>query len=493
MKKYILLASRVGAYIIDYILFFVLVYIVGRHGTLWYLLCLVCFFMYRYLMTGFLGYTVGMKLLKLTLNKFDLRICFVRETARFASAFYFIGYIYGIFDSMGRTFHDIAAGTYVKYNDTQPVEVTDPFIIKPIIFVLLIISVVKWSTSFILNDIGGIGLEKVCSSDEYFQSFEGDNLISYSQEELYLNTIGRRYTAVMDFNNKPTLVKISNKLKYTEVYKLNIKGTKLIGEFAFKVNIPLQFICSGSFRNKLDLCGISPMKDIILLDSGGHTIGSSRVSLQNILSLKAGDIDGDGRAEIVVLGRNGDFQIFKYLSGKLSTIYNGKIGEDIIPLGLYVDKGLNILAKGDGKSRLYTYVYNGSGFKFTSEKYIDVKDVCNLSLLDGNLIVSNISRNSMMFRVGNTQSFEVYSLGSKVKRLYNFGKRPSRRYAFLVRNLEDVYDLNGDGQKEIVVKAVGKEDVMGNGYVVEVYKVSEAGLRVNRVLTWVENVLSFKL
>lgn len=493
MKKYILLASRIGSYIIDYILFMIVTYFLGKMGVYGYLLSLIIFFVYRYLMTAFFGATIGMIALKLTLDEFDKKRCLKREVFRFASAFYFIGYFYGIFDSLGRTFHDIASGTFVRYRDSKPREIIETFWVKIIIYIIFVISVTKWTTSFILNDIGNIGLKKICSSEEYFQSFDGDNLISYSQQELYLNTLGRKYIAVVDFGDKPSLVRIANKLKYTEVYKLNINNSKLTGEYAYKVNLPLQFICSGVFKDKLELCGISPNKDMVILDDKGSILGRSKVKLQKVLTVKCGDINNDGKAEIVVLGRNGDIEVFDYINENLTSIYNRKIGEDIIPQAFYIDKDIVVAAKGDNKSILYTYKFGENGFVYRDRKSINVSEISNINKANNDFILSNIYRNNMIFRVGNIQRFEMYAMTNKIKKLYNFGNRPARRYAYLVRNLEGVYDINNDGQKEIVLKAVGKEDVMGHGYVVEIYRFSKAGLVLNRVLTWINGVMSFKM
>lgn len=107
-------------------------------------------------------------------------------------------------------------------------------------------------SSFVINDIGNIGLSKYLTSDDYFQSFEGDNLVSLSQDELYLKTVGRRYVAIVEENGKKIIYRISNKLKYTEFYRLNQKNNELVGEYRFKVDVPIQFIEGGYFVNKSD-------------------------------------------------------------------------------------------------------------------------------------------------------------------------------------------------------------------------------------------------
>lgn len=489
MKKYILLASRVASYAIDYIIFLGIVYLVGKNSVLWYLLVLGIFFTYRFFMTAFYGGTLGMILLKLTLDSYGFKKCLKREIMRFASAFYYIGYFYGIFDSMGRTFHDISANTFVRHREEKIKVTMEPFILKYIIYCILVISIIKWGSSFVLNDIGGIGLKKICTSEEYYQSFDGDNLISYSQQELYLNTLGRKYTAIVDFGNKPYLIRISNKLKYTEIYKLKINSSKISGEYAYKIGVPLQFICSGVFRSKLELCGISPNKQIVLLDEYGKTIGENWVSLTKVLSLKCGDLDKDGKAEMVVLGSNGDLEIFKYENGSLKVIYNKKIGEDILPEALYIDKGIIIATKAKGKSLIYIFNYKNNEFTLNKKETIKVTEISNMNKIANNLIISNINRSNMIFGVGNTQRLEIYSGSSKLKKLYNFGERPNRKYSYLIRNLEGVYDIDGDGVEELMLKAVGKGDVMGSRYVVEIYKFSKTGLKVNRILTWLQNIL----
>ena len=489
MKKYILIASRIGSYALDYVIFLILMYLIGKTSVMWYLLVLVLFFIYRYITTAIYGGTLGMMLLSLTLDSYSFRICFKREVLRFASAFYYIGYIYGVFDSMGRTFHDIGANTFVRYRSSKAKVTMEPFVLKYIIYVLLIISITKWSASFILNDIGGIGLKKICTSEEYTQSFDGDNLISYTQQELYLNTLGRKYTAIVDFGKKPFLIRISNKLTYTEIYKLKINSTQINSEYAYKIGIPLQFICSGIFRSKMELCGISPNKKIVVVDEYGDLIGENVVNIPKVISLKCGDIDNDGKSELVALGRNGEIEIFKYENRDLNAIYNGRIQEDILPQAFYIDKGIIVATKSKGRSLIYSYSYKNNKFLLTSKKSIKEAEISNMTKIDSMIVVSNINRSNVILGVGNTQKLECYGGTAGLKRIYNFGDRPSRGYSYLIRNLEGVYDIDGDGTEELILKAVEKGDAMGGKYVVEIYKFNKIGLRLNRVLTWISGVL----
>ncbi|WDC85053.1 hypothetical protein PL321_05915 [Caloramator sp. mosi_1] len=87
----------------------------------------------------------------------------------------------------------------------------------------------------------------------------------------------------------------------------------------------------------------------------------------------------------------------------------------------------------------------------------------------------------MMFKVGNIQVFEVLNNNFRIK--YNFGKRPARRYSYMVRIVEEVCDIDGDGRDEIVVKSIGKDDVMGHSYRIEVYKQNKYLLMINRILS----------
>ncbi|EYE89853.1 hypothetical protein Q428_00105 [Fervidicella metallireducens AeB] len=198
-----------------------------------------------------------MKILKLRLKSFDKRICLKREIYRFASSFFYIGYLYALIDGNGRTFHDILSDTAVVIKDGEIKKDEKEKYVKIVAVILLIISTTKWTADFILNDIGFIGLKKKYISDLYFQSFEGDKLISLSQDELYMKTLGRKYTAVVDIDNKPSLIRISNKLKYSEVYKLNLRDSKIVGEYIYKIDLPIQYLCSGVFKETRDMCGIS--------------------------------------------------------------------------------------------------------------------------------------------------------------------------------------------------------------------------------------------
>lgn len=495
MKKYILLVSRMGAYLIDYIPFYILLYFIANNGVMGYLICLIALFFYRYITTALWGSTIGMRALKLKLDRFGFKICLKREIIRFASVFFYVGYIYAIFDHRGRTFHDISARVVVKYEESKKSQkssgedIRTSFLIRAIIYVILVISILKWGTNFVLNDIGGIGLKKICSSEKYFQSFEGDSLLSLNQKELYMRTLGRKYTSIIDIGNKPYIIKISNKIKHTEVYRLNIKGSRMIGEYMYKIGMPIQYICSGTFRNKIELCGISPQKEIILVDENGEIFGQSKVNLENLLSLKCGDIDEDGKDETVILGSNGDVEIYKYEDGKLQVIYNGKIGEDITPEAFYIDKGIVVLAEGDGKAILYYYKFDNGSFKFKSKRYFVKKEISSMIKIDNNLLVSNINRNNMLLKFSNIQTLELYKVSSKIKRLYNLGDRKGATYAYTVKNLEGICDIDNDGTEEIILKSVDKEDVMGQGYRVEIYRFNAFGLFVNRILSWIEGIL----
>lgn len=487
--KYIFIASRVGAFLIDYIPFYILVYSLSKYGVGGYAAALIFLFSYRYITSAYFGATPGMMILKLKLKNYDYKICLKREIYRFASSFFWIGYIIGLFWPNNRTLHDIMSGTYVVYSDKDEDKGVKNKYIIILANILLIISVLRWTSSFILNDIGLIGLKKAFYSDEYYQSFDGDNLTSMSQDELYMKTLGRKYTTLVEINKKNELIRISNKLTYVEVYRLYLEGNRIRGDYLYKIDMPVQYICSGNFRGRLEMCGLSPKNDLVLIDEKGSVYGKGRVNLKSVLTLMCGDIDSDNQDEAVILGRGGDVEIFKLTGGSLSRIYKGKIGEDIIPQSFYISKGITVFGKAYEKTVVYKYDFKNNKFIFKGEKYIKAKNVSFASKLDGSFIISHVYRNNMMFTIGNIQALEVYDADRSPKKKYNFGQRPGRRYGYMVRALEGVCDIDGDNKEEILIKAVGKDDVMGQGYVVEIYKPQPGLLRVNRVLTIISGIL----
>ncbi|TDT50559.1 RDD family protein [Fonticella tunisiensis] len=491
--NYMLIVSRLAAFIVDYIIFSIIYLFFDLLGVWGYLISLLIFFLYRYITTALFGATIGMMLLRVKLVKYDFAICLKREIYRFASSLFYIGYIYGLFDKGLQTFHDNASGTCVVFNNPEKNKKADNVSVNRIVYIistiLLVLSSLRWISYFMLNDIGLIGLHKIYTSSEYFQSFEGDNLLSLSQDELYMKTLGRKYLAIIDIEGKQSLIRISNKLKYTEVYRLNPVGKELIGQFIYRVNMPIQFICSGTFKKGMDLCGISPQNKIILVDGSGSVYAEGQVSLSNILTLRCGDIDKDGIDEAVVLGRGGDVEVFKFHEEKLSKVYSGKIGEDIIPRSFYVDNGIAVVGDGDKKKLLYFYDFNGSKFIFKGKRDFNVREVSSISKIDKGVIVSHVFRNNMTFKKGNIQLLEVYDIKNGMRRIYNFGSRPGRRYSYYVRTLEDVIDINGDGEDEVILKAVGRDDVMGQGYFVEIYQMRGPGLMLNRIFSKIEEIL----
>jgi uncharacterized RDD family membrane protein YckC len=519
MKKLILLISRIGAYAFDYLLYFGVAFLLGRYGVWGYLASLVLFFLYRYFMTAIMGKTLGMHLLKLILDRYGWTICLKREIARFASAFYFLGYIYAIFEKNGRTFHDIFSDTLVEYEvpnktiektvntvanatlgKTDAKTVKKQYrIIKAIGCIILVVSIAKWMAGFILNDIGDIGLKRTAISKEYYQSFDGDNLISLSQQELYLRTLGRRYTTIVDIDGKPTLIRLSNKQKYSEIYRMDIVGSAIKGKFLYKSAIPIQYICSGKFRGRdsnsevVELCGISPQKQIVLIDENGKIFAQAKANISNIISAKSGDIDKDGDAEIILLSRNGEIEIVKYLSGKLKSVFNNKISDDVKVEAFYLNNGITIVSSEDKGSMLYDYFFSKSGFLLNTEKYINITEIGQVEKFDGNILISYIRRNNMTFKVGSIQRFELYENGNTIKRIANFGERPSKGYNFKVRNLEEVVDIDGDGEKELIIKSVNKDDVMGQKYRLEIYKINEFMLKINEILTKIEGIVHWNI
>ena len=490
--NYILIISRFAAFLLDYIVLYGSLYFLSRYSTTGYVIALVIFFLYRYLTTAILGATVGMLLLKIRLISYSHRICLKREIYRFASALFFLGYIYALFNKKHQTFHDNASGTYVvfsKSKDEGKEKLEKKRFVTMMSTLLLAISATRWLSFMVLNDFGLIGLKRVYESEQYYQSFEGDNLLSISQDELYMKTLGRKYITVVDMEGKPTLIRISNKLKYTEIYKLNLSGDKIIGDYIYTVNMPILFVCSGNFRGKVDMCGVSPQNKVVLVDEKGNIYGEGQSNLGSILTLRCGDIDQDGRDEAVILGRGGDVEIFKLQGDKFQTIYSGKMGEDIIPESFYVDKGMVVVGKSHEKKLLYFYDFKNNKFVFRDKKHFKVDAVSSVAKINEGIIVSHVFRNSMTFKKGRIQLLEIYGIEDGVKRVYNLGKRPGRSYSYMVRTLEDVIDIDGDGTEEIILKAVGKEDVMGQGYIVEIYRESKGWMTLNRVLTKLEDIL----
>jgi len=480
--KIAIIFSRFASFVIDYLLYGIIYYFLLKLGVLGFIIANVILFLYRVLTLTFLGGTFGMKLLKLKIYNNSFKNVLKREFYRIASCFYYLGYLYSFIDKDARCLHDIASSTYVGYEKKD-------FKDKGSIFinVLLVLSLLKFSSAFLLNDVGLIGLKKVASSDEYFQSFEGDNLLSLSSDELYLKTLGRKYTSSIDIKGKRTLIRLSNKLRYSEIYKLNFNKDKIIGDFLYKVDIPLQFINSVNFRGKYELLGVSPMGDLVLIDEKGKIISRYKLKF-DIFMLKCGRLDGDEFDEAVLLDRNGNVQVFKYENG-LKLVYSGKIGEDIIPKCFYIDEGIYIITNASDKNLFYHYKFEDGKFYFVYKKYLKKNGINDIFKFNDGFLASSVYRNNMSLRIGNIQKLEYYDLN--LNRILNFGKRKARLYAFYVRNVEDVVDIDGDGKEEIILKAFGSSDVYGQGYMVEVYKMSKWGIFLNKVLSFLEDFLDF--
>ena len=215
--------SRVAAYFFDIFLLIIFQHLLGNIGLLGYILSLFLFFLYRFVTTALKGVTLGMLIFKLKLKRYNFKICLKREIFRAASHFFYLGYFYALFDPYLRTFHDVMSGTYIEIDKEEKPLKRDRWV-KTIGSIFLVIFILKWTSNFVLNDVGLLGLKKVAESDEYFQSFEGDNIVSLSQEELFMKTMGRKYTALIEVGGEKNLVRISNKQKYTEVYKLIMEG-----------------------------------------------------------------------------------------------------------------------------------------------------------------------------------------------------------------------------------------------------------------------------
>ena len=485
--KYALLASRIAAYIIDCIIYFIFSYFLLKFGAGGYAVALLIFFLYRYITTAAFGATPGMMALKLKLINHSYKSCFLREITRIGAAFFYVGYIYAIFDKDGRAFHDAASDTFVAFASSDKKSISNNKKLKFAVIILTIIVSFRWGISFILNDIGLIGLKKIYTSPVYYQKFDGDDLLSLTQDELYMRTLGRKYVTPVDFDGKPYLVRVSNKINYTEIYKLGLRGDRIIGEYLFKIDIPVQYICSGIFSKTRDLCCVSPKGGVLFVNSSGIVYGRYRSSLSNILTLKCGDIDSDGKDEAVIMDRDGNIEVYNYNGKSMTRIYKGKFGEDIVPQTFYIDKGITAAAKSKEKIILNHYKFSNGKFIYEGSKTLKLESVTTIKKLDDDIIVSHISRNAMMVNRGKIQSLGVYN--NELKRIYNFGERPGRRYDYTVRSLEDVYDIDSDGNTEIILKAVSKNDVMGGTYTIEIYRLNKPALFLNRILTKIESIL----
>jgi len=479
VMKFAVIFSRFASFVIDYILFGIIYYFLLKLGVAGFIIANLIFFAYRVLASTFLDGTIGMRLLRLKIYNNNIKNVVKREIFRIGSAFYYIGYLYAFLDKDGRCLHDIASDTYVGYEKRE----TERGRAVVLIYVLFVVSLLKYSSSFLLNEVGLIGLKKLASSDIYYQSFEGDNLLSLSSDELYLKTLGRKYTAVVDIGGQKSILRLSNKLKYSEIYRLNFNGNRLIGEFLYRIDLPLQYISSVNFRGKRELLGISPMGDIVLIDENGNVVAKNKLTNFDVFMLKCGELDEDGFDEAVLLDRSGNVQIFKYDNG-IKLIYSGKVGEDVIPECFYIDKGIYLVTKANDKNLLYHYTFEGGRFKFQFKKDLKKDGINNIFKYNDGFLVSSIFRNNMSLRMGRIQKLEFYN--KNFKKIYNFGNRRARLYAFYVRNVEDVVDLDGDGSLEILLKAVGSSDVYGQGYIVEIYKPTKLGLFLNRILTLLE-------
>ncbi|MBZ4664424.1 MAG: hypothetical protein JG776_2142 [Caloramator sp.] len=481
MEKLLLIVSRSAAFLIDWTIFIIVYLILSELGAYAYLLSLFALFIYRVFMQAKFGQTLGMMLLKVRLSDYSYKIALKREIFRIASSLFYIGYLYALFDKKLRTLHDISSGVYVDYVDKKREETNINKLIFYISYFLLIVSMLKGTSRFLLDEIGQFGLKKYAISDEYFQSFEGDNLLSLSQEELYLKTVGRRYTAIIDEGGKKVIYRISNKLKYTEVYRLNKSGNEFIGEYKFKVDFPIQFIESINYKGEGSFCAVTPKGELIIFSNWGDIYTKKYIKNKDVVNIKTGDLDKDGLDEIVILNRNADVEIYKVDKGELDLMFFGKIGEDILPSAFMIEDGIIVLSKGENKTNIYKYDFKGGQFVYKFKRQIKRKDITNIFKFDGGYLINNIGRNNMMFKVGNIQIFEVLDTNFKIK--YNFGKRPARRYSYMVRIVEEVCDIDGDGLDELVVKSIGKDDVMGHSYRIEVYKQNKFLLMINRILT----------
>ncbi len=487
MKKMTVI-SRVAAYFFDIALLIIFQHLLGNIGLSGYILSLFLFFLYRFITTALKGATLGMLIFKLKLKRYNFKTCLKREIFRAASHFYYLGYFYVLFDPYLRTFHDVMSGTYIEIDKEEKPLKRDRWV-KAIGSIFLAIFILKWTSNFVLNDAGLLGLKKIAESDEYFQSFEGDNIVSLSQEELFMKTMGRKYTALIEAQGEKALVRISNKQKYTEVYKLIMEDSGLRGEYLYKVDYPLQFICSGKFLNNRDLCGLSPKGELIIANEKGEIYGSEKVEIASPVTMKCGDINGDGRDEIIVMGIGGDAEVFKMGDKTLKKVFLGKFGEDILPETFYIKDGVNVFGKSNKGDILYNYKFKNERFIFNSKRYTKIKGISNVFCTDHGVLVSNVYRNEMMFKRGKIQRLEVYTDDLNYKKVYEFGNRPGRPYAYMVRTLEDAEDIDNDGKTEVVLKTVGKDDVMGQGYIVEIYKFDERLLKLNRFFTEIQRSL----
>lgn len=547
MEKLVYLIARIAAYVIDYLLFWGLLLLLGRYGVAGYSVSLLLFFAYRYVSTAVTGKTIGLLLLGLSLEGFGWRSCFQRELLRFASAYYYIGYGLALVDGHGRTLHDLLSKTQVRFqlkradghningrtmfskqremtpssgskdlehelpalhNENDNIgksKLTDKNsfvqkwlerLSKPVVALLLCLSIPRWLAGFVLDDLGGVGLSKVMESRQYHQSFDGDNLLSLSQNELYLQTLGRRYTAVVELNHKPALLRLANKRDHSEIYLLDLHKQPISGKLLYQVPFSIQFLCSGHFRSEKELCGITPLGRVVLLDQKGQIAAEIDAKTRNIIMVKCGDLDLDGRDELVLLGRSGDLEIIDYddANNQLHALFVGKPGDDISISAFFICDGvLWTLAQNNMGRSLIGYRCNllqNPLFQTYAEYSAKQITVGQLEKIAAGVLLSNVNRNGMTFGVGKLQTLELYRLDhTTLVRQANFGSRPARGYAFKVRTLEEIVDLDGDGNQEMILKAVDKADVMGQDYVLEFYRLDNTRLKLNHFLSKLQQVI----
>lgn len=93
------------------------------------------------------------------------------------------------------------------------------------------------------------------------------------------------------------------------------------------------------------LCN-KPKRELLIIKNDGKVYSRLKINYKDTINLKTGDIDKDGRDEIFVLNRNGEISIYKVIQEKITNIYTGKIGEDIVPFAFLIDDdGLMVFAK----------------------------------------------------------------------------------------------------------------------------------------------------
>ncbi|KMT22937.1 RDD family protein [Clostridium cylindrosporum] len=501
--KLIFLSLRAGSYIIDIIFYTACVYILGGLSYYSIILSLLILFTYRIITSCLLGATLGMKVLGLSLSRHDFKTVLKRELYRIASRPFYIGYLFALGGDHSQCLHDKMAGVKIIYisrkkrHDKKPhdksindsrLPLKKPSSYMLILTVLLtVLSIGNFTTKFLMNHVGMIGFTKKYTSSEYYNNLDSDLNTIKSQEGLFKSTIGMKFTEVITIGSRDTLIKISPKDSTTEVYMMKPRGKDIIGEYLYTLPYKAEYIDTVSLNGKKLLTYLTKDKKLHIVDSYGNIIHSTDSSLNTPIDLKVGILNGI--QSIVVICNNGYAEIF-HIGNDITSVYKGKIGEDISPEQFLVDDYLYILTRSNPKL-LYKYKFNNS-MHFLAKNPISIDSASTFEKINLKgkeyFVLSDVKRANMTFNAGRIQLSKIFTKDGKLK--YNLGARRGSLYTYKVNQVENVLDINGDGKDEIIIKSVRKGNVTGDSYTLNVYE-PNAFLTVNEVLTKLLKVFNY--